>query len=80
MIISSHNILVLVFCCLPIGIVGLIKSTECKNAIAVGDAARAEATVIGGKEHWLLPVCVCGFRANWSNYNLLHCYSIAAVI
>ena len=38
----SHNVLVLVFCCLPIGIVGLMKSSECKNAIAAGDAARAK--------------------------------------
>ena len=55
----SHNVLVLVFCCLPIGIVGLIKSTECKNAIAVGDAARAERLSSEAKK-LAIAGCVCG--------------------
>ena len=54
-----HNILVLVFCCLPIGIVGVIKSTECKNAIAVGDAARAERLSSEAKK-LAIAGCVCG--------------------
>ena len=56
----SHNVLVLVFCCLPIGIVGLMKSSECKNAIAAGDAARAKRLSSEAKT-LAMAGFVCGF-------------------
>ena len=54
-----HNILVLVFCCLPIGIVGIIKSSECKSAIAVGDVARAQRLSAEAKKMATIG-CICG--------------------
>ena len=37
------NICYMIFCCLPLGIIALMKSNECKEAKSVGDVQRAMA-------------------------------------
>lgn len=45
-----ESILVTIFCCLPFGIVGIIKASEVNNKVAVGDYAGAqEASLAAGK-------------------------------
>jgi hypothetical protein len=58
-----QSILVTIFCCLPLGIVSIIYSTQVNSKLAAGDVAGAQAAS-GNAKRWALIALVAGLIAN----------------
>ncbi|MDE7024444.1 MAG: CD225/dispanin family protein [Paramuribaculum sp.] len=56
----TESILVTLFCCLPFGIVGIIKASSVSSKFAMGDIAGAHKAS-GEAKKWTLAGVICGF-------------------
>jgi hypothetical protein len=58
-----HAIVVTLCCCLPLGIVALVFSSQVNNKLAAGDVAGAEESSRKAKT-WVIVAFVCGIVSN----------------
>ena len=72
------NICYMIFCCLPLGIVALMKSNECKEAKSVGDVQRAMALSAEARK-WGTITAVFGLLAIIGNVTFCAIYFTAVL-
>lgn len=74
-----ESILVTIFCCLPFGIVGIIKASSVSSKFAIGDFAGAAKASADAKK-WTIIGLVCGIVVNLLTYFLVLGSSLGALM
>lgn len=74
-----ESILVTIFCCLPFGIVGIIKASSVSSKFAIGDFAGAAKASADAKK-WTIIGLVCGIVVNLLTYFFVLGSSLGALM
>lgn len=74
-----ESILVTIFCCLPFGIVGIIKASSVSSKFAMGDFAGAQQASADAKK-WTIIGLICGLVANLISFFIVLSGHMAALM
>lgn len=74
-----ESILVTIFCCLPFGIVGIIKASSVSSKFAIGDFAGAAKASADAKK-WTILGLICGIVVNLLTYFFVLGSSLGALM